>query len=641
MNRANVIGPSRAISSWMRATRPSSCPTASRSGTGSRRRPGVTSMAPAPASRRRTSRTPGPTSVWPPSRTGIGAAAAEAVSSRSHGSAIRSASSRSEAKRSSARGPAGLLGTDPVGEQHAAVDDRRVREARRDGRRASPARRGRGARRGPSRAAVGTRRGRGRLGQARCRTQAALLDPGPGPRRAVPLEPGQRRRGRPAGDQQLGARVGGDGANACDPRLEERQVDVAALAAGADEDEIERPVDVDREPPAPPQVVDLEARDLLEPARQRVVAGEVRDRRAGSRPARSRRRPPNSGCWRAPVAPRPRRPPRAPGDRSPWRAGSSPSRGRRARPPRSSATSSRRRSPNGRSSGGPPTIATSPAPAARNPRRWCSASVARASATQRVERPGRRIRAPGGGFERRPAASVESSGGGAAGRTSAPRYWARVRTNGPRLHRPGGERRRCGGDADRSGPGARRAPRHAAARRLAPLRDRAGRRHRPARVPQRRGRARRPGRTGPGARLGRAPVRAQDARARVRASGARALGAARARSRPAGLRAWPRQHRTPDRRPDRPMPRSTRRRPPSSSWSRTPRPGARLFVLAPLADLAPRLVPPGWGETVETARRRQERDRGRRTRSARSASWDARRRRWRPGAARPPEPQPR
>jgi 2-amino-4-hydroxy-6-hydroxymethyldihydropteridine diphosphokinase len=30
----------------------------------------------------------------------------------------------------------------------------------------------------------------------------------------------------------------------------------------------------------------------------------------------------------------------------------------------------------------------------------------------------------------------------------------------------------------------------------------------------------------------------------------------------------------------------------------------RLFVLAPLADLAPRLVPPGWGETVETARRR-------------------------------------
>jgi 2-amino-4-hydroxy-6-hydroxymethyldihydropteridine diphosphokinase len=36
----------------------------------------------------------------------------------------------------------------------------------------------------------------------------------------------------------------------------------------------------------------------------------------------------------------------------------------------------------------------------------------------------------------------------------------------------------------------------------------------------------------------------------------------------------------------------------------------RLFVLAPLADVAPRLVPPGWGETVDSARRRQERIEG-------------------------------
>ena len=33
----------------------------------------------------------------------------------------------------------------------------------------------------------------------------------------------------------------------------------------------------------------------------------------------------------------------------------------------------------------------------------------------------------------------------------------------------------------------------------------------------------------------------------------------------------------------------------------------RLFVLAPLSDLAPHLVPPGWHETVTTARRRRER----------------------------------
>jgi 2-amino-4-hydroxy-6-hydroxymethyldihydropteridine diphosphokinase len=57
--------------------------------------------------------------------------------------------------------------------------------------------------------------------------------------------------------------------------------------------------------------------------------------------------------------------------------------------------------------------------------------------------------------------------------------------------------------------------------------------------------------------------------------------------------------------------------------------GERLFVLAPLADLAPRLVPPGWHETVETARRRRERIEG--PGAARPiASWDTNRRAWRP-----------
>jgi 2-amino-4-hydroxy-6-hydroxymethyldihydropteridine diphosphokinase len=47
---------------------------------------------------------------------------------------------------------------------------------------------------------------------------------------------------------------------------------------------------------------------------------------------------------------------------------------------------------------------------------------------------------------------------------------------------------------------------------------------------------------------------------------------------------------------------------PDQRWLRVPHPEAheRLFVLAPLSDLAPGLTPPGWHETVTTARRRQE-----------------------------------
>ena len=60
--------------------------------------------------------------------------------------------------------------------------------------------------------------------------------------------------------------------------------------------------------------------------------------------------------------------------------------------------------------------------------------------------------------------------------------------------------------------------------------------------------------------------------------------------------------------------------------------GERLFVLAPLADLVPRLVPPGWDETVETRRRRVTA-----TEPAgavrRVARWDAERAAWVPKPA--------
>jgi 2-amino-4-hydroxy-6-hydroxymethyldihydropteridine diphosphokinase len=46
----------------------------------------------------------------------------------------------------------------------------------------------------------------------------------------------------------------------------------------------------------------------------------------------------------------------------------------------------------------------------------------------------------------------------------------------------------------------------------------------------------------------------------------------------------------------------------AAQWLTVPHASARerLFVLAPLADLAPGLRPPGWGETVATARKRAE-----------------------------------
>jgi 2-amino-4-hydroxy-6-hydroxymethyldihydropteridine diphosphokinase len=69
---------------------------------------------------------------------------------------------------------------------------------------------------------------------------------------------------------------------------------------------------------------------------------------------------------------------------------------------------------------------------------------------------------------------------------------------------------------------------------------------------------------------------------------------------------------------------------PAVQWLEVPHAGARerLFVLAPLADLAPGLRPPGWGETVATARSRAEAVEG--PAAVRPvAAWDTTTRAWR------------
>ncbi len=70
---------------------------------------------------------------------------------------------------------------------------------------------------------------------------------------------------------------------------------------------------------------------------------------------------------------------------------------------------------------------------------------------------------------------------------------------------------------------------------------------------------------------------------------------------------------------------------PDARFLVVPHPAAheRLFVLAPLRDLAPSLVPPGWGESVERAAARRMAVEG--PEAARPiAAWDARIGAWRP-----------
>ena len=272
MNRAKGIGPVARISSRMRSRSAASSPTSLRSVGGSRRSPGRMSSITTVSSRRSgrsASRRPGPTSVCPPSRTGIGASAAARVSACSHGSAMRSWSRRSEAWRSSADG-----------QRPSSAPRRWARSTRLSMMAASPRR----ARCSPS-----------DDGPSRSSRAPSTLAAGRWPDWLVRIpRSSMMARVRAAPDRSSHASAAGEvrpatttsaAPSATTLRIaDEPRLDALAVGGGqpagpsvAEEHEVERPVDVDAQPPSLAQVGDRHARDLVEPARQHVVARQIRE----------------------------------------------------------------------------------------------------------------------------------------------------------------------------------------------------------------------------------------------------------------------------------------------------------------------------------------------------------------------------
>jgi hypothetical protein len=139
-----------------------------------------------------------------------GAAAAEEVRARSHGSAMVAGSSRSDAKRSSARTrwPARFGGAASVGHQDARVDHGGVGEAGDGGGQSVGAVAVEQLAEDRARRPGWLRRSWRRIGRRRRRrAEAALLDQGPDAARDAALQPLERGRRDAARDQQLGAAV--------------------------------------------------------------------------------------------------------------------------------------------------------------------------------------------------------------------------------------------------------------------------------------------------------------------------------------------------------------------------------------------------------------------------------------------------
>ena len=297
------------------------------------------------------------------------------------------------------RRPAALVRAEPVGQQDPAVDDRRIAPAAPGADRATPVRRARGAPRGRTPAAAGRRRpcaGRAPRRATRVRdavavSSQAMVVADVRPATSSSAADPQRRPGSPPSRRWTASRSAG--------------VRCRAQRA-AEQDEVERGVDVDAEPPDAAPIVDRHAR-FGQPAGQR----RCRCRGRAGPPGRGARRRwpgcrPSSGCWRGRRASRPSPPlPVAAAvtnrRRSAAVASGTAPEPRTTRPSPASSRAATRAQPRAerrRPSDGSLTISARVAPAARNPTRCRSASAARARADGRGQWPVGRVRGAGGGW---------------------------------------------------------------------------------------------------------------------------------------------------------------------------------------------------------------------------------------------------
>ena len=512
----------------------------------------------------------------------------DAVSARSHGSSIRSGSSRSDAKRSSGGGQAASSAP-----RRWASSTRVSRPPRRRGargaRRATPARRGRAAGRGPRPAARWPAPRDVR--RPRSSTSARV-------REAVRRPARQGRRRRPAGDDAApppGPRHARGRAAEAIAAPGPRSTPVAARRTAPSQDDVERPVDIDRQAPAAAQV----ARRVAAPRRSQrgraLSRGEVRqvgeDRRSRGdghdvgRVAVVGERAPVVGaaaCHQvAPVRRRRQRDRPGAQDHEPGRA-----------PARTSVAQPRPERCIVRRAGDDPDVA---APGRPEPAAWRSA-----------QRRGRR-RPSARAARRRPVGwRMRTVTGRTTASLAVDRVRRRGRTTGPGVHRA---RARTSATPRRRWPTRWRPGR--AARALGCAASPGCTRRNPSAWPTSPSSATRssplevPGRPDPEVGALALLVGLKEIERRSGASARLAGGRASSTSTcscSAGRAS--RSSGRPRRRPSTPL--STRRGGAAARGARTARRASGCSSSRRSPTSRPGLVPPGWGETVDTARRRRE-----------------------------------